>query len=283
MFNIRFFNETGSIDFGGGKSLSPWKVIKADGLSFCGRTFQYIRYGGRDGQKTTGVSVNARTITLSGDVLITDDFASIFDKAMSVLENEGTLEINSGLGARKIMARCCDFISGEKKGDYLIFTVQFLCDDPYFEDAYKTEVGLYTKTPMLSKDFVFPGMFSGRITRSDIEYLGTQKTEPVFFIAIDEETEGENLLIIENHTTNESLKFNYAGICGEHITVNVKTCEIYNQSGENLLKHLADDSFFDGFHLIPGYNDIEVINRNTNTGITVKCCYTNRYSEAVYV
>jgi len=154
MFNIRFYNETGCIDFGGGKSISPWKVTNAEGLSFCGRTFQYVRCAGYDGQKTTGVSVNARTITFGGDVFITEDFALLFDKAMSVLENEGILEINSGLGKRKIMARCCDFFSGEKKGDYLIFTVQFLCDDPYFEDADKTEVGLYTKTPMLSKDFI---------------------------------------------------------------------------------------------------------------------------------
>jgi len=65
--------------------------------------------------------------------------------------------------------------------------------------------------------------------------------------------------------------------------VDIKNRKIYNQNGENLLRYLADDSFFDGFHFFPGINDIEVINRNVNTGITVTCCFANRYSEAVYI
>lgn len=283
MFSMRFYNETGCIDFGGGQSGSAWRITNADGLSFCGRTFEHIRYEGRVGQKTTGVSVNARTVTLSGDIFISEDFLKMYDKAMTVLEDEGVLEITTVLGARKIGARCCDFYCGEKKGNYLLFTVQFICDDPYFEDADKTEVALYTKTPFLNKNFTFPGMFSGRVSRKHIEYIGTRKTEPVFLIGVETGVDGDDLLIIQNHTTGEKLKFNYGGVRGEYITVDVKNCRIYNQNGENLLKHLADDSFFDGFHLVPGNNDIEVTNRNVNTGITVKCSYSNRYSEAVYI
>ena len=62
-----------------------------------------------------------------------------------------------------------------------------------------------------------------------------------------------------------------------------KNRKIYNQDGENLLKYLADDCFFDGFHLYPGNNDIEVINYNVNAEISVDCRYANRYSEAVYI
>lgn len=283
MFSMRFFNETGMIEFGGGQSKAPWRVTNADGLSFCGRTFEYIRYNGRDGQKTTGVSVNSRTITLSGDVFITEDFSNKYDTAMSVLEDEGILEITTGLGIRKIGARCCDFYCGDRKGNYLLFTVQFICDNPYFEDADKTEVALCTKIPYLDNDFEFPGVFSDRVSRNTIRYAGTRKTEPVFYIGIENGEEGDDLLIIQNHTTGETLEFNYGGVRGEYITVDVKNCRIYNQNGDNLLKYLASDSFFDGFHIIPGENDIEVTNRNANTGITVKCSYSNRYSEAVYI
>lgn len=283
MFSVRFFNETGMIEFGGGQSQTPWRVTNAEGLSFCGRTFEYIKYEGKDGQKITGVSVNSRTVTLSGDVYIKDKFSNMYASAMSVLEDEGILEITTSQSTRKINARCCDFYCGEKKGDYMLFTVQFICDDPYFEDADKTEVALYSKTPLLDNNFVFPGVLSGRISRRTIEYLGTRKTEPVFCIGVENGVNGDDLLIIKNHTTGEELKFNYGGVHGEHITVDVKNCKIYNQDGENLLKHLADDSFFDGFHLVPGENDVEVTNRNVNTGITVTCYYSNRYSEAVYI
>lgn len=283
MFNIRFYNETGSIDFGGGISESVWKITAADGLAFCGRTFTYAKYEGQDGQTTTDVTVNARTVTLSGDVYCGDDFSKIFKSAMTVLEEAGTLEINTVLGKRNINARCCDFSQGERKGKYMLFTVQFICDDPYFEDADKTEIAIYTQEPFLDKDFVFPGMFSQRISRRNIEYLGTRWAEPVFFISIDEGIKGDDVLIIKNHTSGEKLALNYGGSLGDFITVDTKRRKIYNQDNENLLKYLDDDSFFDGFRLCPGNNDIEVINRNVNTGITVSCRYANRYCEAVYI
>lgn len=283
MFSIRFFNETGSIDFGGGRSGSCWKVTSADGLAFCGRNFASVKYAGQDGQKTTNVTVNARVITLSGDFFIGNNFAENFKTAMAVLEKAGTLEVATELGVRRINARCCDFRENGRKGKYLLYVVQFLCDDPYFEDADKTEVGIFKGIPLLDAEFAFPGKFSERISRRNIVYKGTREAEPVFYISVLEADDGENQLVIKNHTSGESLTFNYGGVVGDFITVDIKNRKIYNQDGESLLKYLADDSFFDGFHLFPGQNDIQVINRNVSAGITVKCQYANRYSEAVYV
>ena len=117
MFYIRFYNETGSIDFGGGGSGSYWKVTSADGLAFCGRNFSCAKYAGQDGQKTTNVTVNARTITLSGDVFCAEGFSGDFKSAMAVLENEGHLEIKTRLGTRRIKARCSDFREVETDGE----------------------------------------------------------------------------------------------------------------------------------------------------------------------
>ncbi len=283
MFNIRFYNETGSIDFGGGTSGSRWKVTDADGLAFCGRNFTYAKYVGQDGQKTTNVTVNARIITLSGDVFCGDDFAMELKSALAVLENEGVIEIKTEYGTRRIGARCSDFRDNGRKGKYVLFVVQFVCDDPYFEDADKTEVAVYREGPLMDSSFTFPGRFSERISRRNIIYEGTKEAEPVFFINIHERKDGDNQLVIKNHTSGENLTFNYGGAVGDFITVDIKNRKIYNQDGDSLLKYLADDSFFDGLHLTPGNNDIEVINRNTNTGMTVTCCYANRYSEAVYI
>ena len=102
-------------------------------------------------------------------------------------------------------------------------------------------------------------------------------------LSVDEGKDGDNQLIIKNHTSGENMTLDYGGVMGDFITVDIKNRKIYNQDGENLLKYLADDSFFDGFHFFPGSNDIEVINYNTSAGVGVSCTYSNQYLEAVYV
>ncbi len=282
MLVIKFYNERGQITFFGG-SPGKWRLTAAEGLTLSGRTFKSARYAGQDGQETTQTVINPRTITLSGDVETDGNFLAEYAEVLTTLEKEGTLEITTALGKRSIGARCCDFYQGEKKGRYMLFVVQFLCDNPYFESADKIEVPVFKEIPLLDKDFVFPGSFSGRISRKNIMYAGSAETEPVFFINVEDGADGENLLNIINHTSGESLNFNYGAAKNEAITVDIKNRAIYNSAGESLLKFLADDSFFDGFHLYPGSNDIEVINRNMNTGLYVTCSYSNRFSEAVHI
>lgn len=282
MLAIKFYNELGQITFFGG-SPGKWRLTTVDGLAFCGRTFKSARYAGQAGQETTQSVLNPRTITLSGDVETDENFLAEYADALAALEKEGTLEITSALGKRSIGARCCDFYQGEKKGRYMLFVIQFLCDNPYFESADKIEVPVFKEIPLLDKDFAFPGSFSGRVSRKNIMYAGNAETEPVFFINVEDGADGENLLSIINHTSGEALNFNYGATKNESITVDVKNRTIYNSAGESLLKYLADDSFFDGFHLYPGANDIEVINRNMNTGLNVTCSYSDRFSEAVYI
>ncbi len=285
MFKIRFFNELGEVTFGGGSSQSLWRVTAAEGLTFTGKSFSVARYIGQDGQETNSVVSNARTITISGDVVIGEDFERIYSSVLKALSEDGVLEITTYLGKRVISARCCEFKQVARKGKYLLFTVQFICDNPYFEDAVKTEVAVFAEVPLLEKNFTFPGRFSRRISRSNLEYLGTAKTEPTFVININEGVaDGENsVLAVYNHTSGEAIKFNYSANLGECVTIDIKNRKIYNSDGENLIRYLSDESFFDGFFLYPGINVIEVLNGNMNTGIDVMCRYANRFSEAVIV
>ncbi len=283
MFSIRFYNETGEIIFGGGSSLSPWKLTAAEGLSFSGKSFTVAKYAGQDGQETTTAVDNARTITLRGDLVVGEDFAKQYSSAISALEKKGWLEIKTVLGVRRIEARCCDYRQVDRKGKFIIYIVQFICDCPYFEDAIKSETPIFQQIPLLDAKFTFPAKFSERVSKNLLSYEGTAKTEPTFIININEGTDGDNVLALYNHTSGESLKINYSAILGECVTVDVKNRKIYNSKGDNLIKYLADDSFFDGFFLYPGINDIEVLNNNMNTGIDVICRYSTRYSEAVII
>lgn len=282
MLNIKFYNESGSIVFGGGGTNTAWRLTEAEGLTFAGKTFTAAKYADSDGQETVAVTANARTITLSGDITAGENFAEQYRGALAVLESPGTLEINTSFGTRRIEAVCCDFKQGERKGKYLIFTVQFICDSPYFEDAEQIERVIFAEVPLLDKTFTFPGSFSERISKSELNYGGSVKTEPVFFIRLNESS-GGGALEVHNRTSGESLKFNYSAPVGDCITIDVKGRKIYNADGESLLKYLADDSFFDGFHLFPGVNEIEAVNNNMNVGITAVCRYANKFSEAVPV
>lgn len=283
MFCIRFFNKFGEIIFGGGMSNSIWKITACDGLSFSGKTIVGAKFAGQDGQETTSVTNNPRTITLAGDVLLDHHSRPLYQKALQILQEDGFLEIINAEQIRKIKARCCDFIEKDRKGKYLLYTIQFLCDNPFFEDSQKTIEGIFKVIPNLDSSFTFPGSFSNRISRKKFVYLGNAKCEPLFNIYIGDVDGGDNTLLISNHTSGEFLKFNFAEASNSIITVDVENRKIYNSLGENLLKYLSDDSFFDGFHLYPGENDIEVLNSNMNSGIEVSMSYSNKYSEAVYI
>lgn len=282
MLSIKFYNELGQIVFGGGP-YARWRLTAADGLAFPPRSFKSVRYANQRGQETTQVVINPRTVTLGGDIDTEGNFAEEYSAAMAVLAGEGVLEVTSAQGKRCIGARCCDFYRGEKKGRYVLFTVQFLCDDPYFEDANGVEMPIFKEIPLLDKDFSLPGVFSQRISGRKFLYSGSVETEPVFFVSVEDGAGDENTLSIINHTSGESLSFDYGASKNCSVTVDVKNRCICNSDGENLLEYLTDDSFFDGFHIYPGMNEIEVVNRNMNTGLYVTCSYRNRYAEAVYV
>ena len=278
MFEITFYNENGRVVFGGGKSDSPFRVIKTDGLGFPEKKYVTVSYEDTPGQETVSEQVKPRTVTLSGDCFISGDYTE-YSTAISVLNKPGVLEVHTKNGVRCIDARCTTFVEGDKKGNYLPFTVQFICDKPYFRNGEQTETPLYKVMPNLTKDFTFPDRFSYRITRRNILISSNAETEPVFIIEVGSDANG-NIEII-NNTSGEKLKLNYEPLRNECITVDVENRKIYNQEGDNLLSYLADDSFFNGFHLYPGENDCEVNLDYGTVDLKVYIRYNEKFLEAI--
>ncbi|MDD6735736.1 MAG: phage tail family protein [Clostridiales bacterium] len=279
MFGIKFYNDCGTVNFGGGADLNSWRVTGCDGLAVPGRSFTVCRYAGIDGQTTVASRREARTVTLSGDFYAGGEGETAYKRALSVLGKSGTLEVKSMGETRRTEAACASFTERGRQGNYRLFTVQFVCDSPYFESAVETEVPLYKTIPLLDSDFTFPGKFSERITRTLVVNGGDSDAEPIFHI-----TAGHNplgILTIVNHTTNQRLSINYEPLADEIITVDVAARRIYSSGGNNLLNCLSDDSFFDGFTIVPGGNDIEVVIGESNRELAVSCRFRNRYSEAV--
>jgi len=280
MFEITFYNSCGSVVFGGGRAQSRFRIIEADGLGLSGKSYKSCTFENCPGQETVNVRQNARTITLKGDFFMGQEYIEDYKNALSVLDKEGTLEIKTHGDTVRINAYCTQFLPLEKKGVYLPFTVQFVCDNPYFESARGYEVPIYKTVGKLSNEFEFPDAFSERISRRNIYINSSAETEPMIVINAGRNPGG--VLHIQNHTSGEHLDINYEPLGGECITVDVKNRRIFNQNGDNLLNYLADDSFFDGFHLYPGDNDIEVYIGTANTELEVMLVYNECFLEAVY-
>ena len=279
MFEMIFYNNRGRIVFGGGKSLSNWRIIEIEGLGLPLKDYETCIYEGVSGQETVNIHTNARTITVKGDFFMNGEYVDEYKNALAVLEKGGMLEIKNRDEKRRIFAYCTEFVPLDRKGMYLPFAMQFVCDDPFFESSMAYDVPVYKIIPMLSSEFVFPGEFSVRVTRRNVELKANVELEPVIIITAGSNPSG-NLKII-NHTSGEYLELDYEPLSGECITVDVKNRKIYNQDGQNLLNYLTDESFFDGFHLYPGDNDVEVVIGDVNTELEVVLRYNEKFLEAV--
>ncbi len=279
MFVIKFYNDIGTITFGGGSAEGAWRLTACDGLALPGKSFTVCRYAGCDGQTTVSARKNARTITLTGDFYTGDGQIDAYAKAMTVLGESGTLEVGIGGKTRRTAAECASFTERGHEGAYRLFAVQFVCDNPYFESGEACEVLVYRTIPLLDGGFAFPGKFSERISRRIIVNSGDCAAEPTIFINAGHNPTGTIAII--NHTSGEKLSLNYEPLADEVITIDTSLRKITGADGENLLNYLSDDSFFDGFHLMPGDNDIEVLIGNANRQLDVSCRFRPCYSEAV--
>lgn len=281
---IKLYNDLGSVTFGGKSSEGTSFFIRAaEGFALAERTFSTASYSGYPGITTTGISVNARTITIAADMKVDAGYQQTYERLLSILNKGGYLEISENNIRRKIQWICNSFVPGEKNKAYFSFTIQLTCDYPYFSDTRDTEIYIFRRTDKIIGDVTSlgatPTVFTERISRSSIFYAGTAEAAPVFIIDVLSEESGE--IKITNHTYNETIQFNCTGSRGEQITIDAGKPAVYNSSGADLIDYISDDTYLDCFHLHPGINDIEALSLNDNAQISIKCIYNCKYIGAV--
>lgn len=284
---LRFYNSIGDVKFNYGTSEGfPFKLTAIDGLALTDKTFDAVTYYGIPGQYTVRENVGARTITMSGDVPISTNFRSNYAKALNVLNAPGTLEIHFNDGeSRMIDCRCTAFTPGERHNIYQVYVVQFVCDYPYFKNTKESVLPMFSRQALFNSSFTFPGKLSTRLLRSQHNYIGSVKTEPVIKLITTAEITGGvsgKSIKLQNHTTGAVIELVYTPDVGEVVTIDVPKRTIYNNSGTVLTANITDDTFLDKFYLIPGINDIESTNYNTSREIVAEAHYFNQYVEAVY-
>ena len=274
---IEFVNETGKISMGSGSDL---RIIEIDGVGLAPKTRNVASYADIVGQNKLSETVNARTITIKGDIKSTAP-QSILTRMMRILNGTGTLKMRFGSKRRSIKADCTEFDISDRNGAYQPFIIQFICDYPYFSDINSTQIHVFNVQKRLKTAFSLPCVFSTRTAEKDILNKGDVICEPILDITAMTSGEENGSIIIANETTAQTIKLNYKPIKDEVVTVDIEKRKITSSVNGDIVYSLDDDSYLSDFYLAKGSNRIRVTNESGGE-INVLCRFSNKYVEAVY-
>ena len=255
------------------------RLTEVNGLSLPETEADVVRYAGEPGQTVTHISVLPRTITASGDVY--DKTGTQISYLAKVLSLPGRMTVVSGRNARIIPARCICLIPEKKKGCFCPFTVQFVCDYPYFSDKTEQNVSLFQKEARLKTPFVLPCVFSGRTTEGVVLNRGSISVLPKICLTAQHDAVCEKGILIENKTTNAALKLSCMIKKGETVTVDCENRTVSGSLQGNLLHALSADTQMADFFLAAGRNVLSVTVEDETVPIAVSCYYSCQYGEAI--
>lgn len=271
-------NDLGRIELTGGGG-GMFRLTEMQGLSFPETEADAVRYANEPGQTVTEIFVLPRTITASGDIL--DPTGREFVRAATIFSVSGTLTVAGTRRRRQIRCRCTSFTPQKRQGKFIPFTLQFVCDRPYFEDATESHVSVAKKEARLTSPFTFPTAFSQRINEARIVNSGSVPVMPVIEISSQQAATCENGIIIKNDTTGASLILSCGISAGETITVDCENRTVSGSMQGNLLASLSENTPMSTFSLQMGVNDIAVTIENEEEPILVRLRFRNQYGEAM--
>ena len=281
---LKYKNNLGTVLMQGGGQESPLRVTGIDGVGLVTREYNTAVYSGYDGQETLGSRTLARSITVA--VEVADKAAvQVVRHALDVLSQGGKLYIKDENLERCITCNQVHVTETNRilRGQILTFAVQFICDSPFFEDAYDTVVPLYKRIKLLETPFTLPAMFGEIILGGSIEIKGALSVEPIITIHYPTKLEGTESIVLTNGTTGKSVRLDYAPSADETITIDIKNRKVTSNINGNIINYISRDTFLGDFVLIKGINTISVNVGDITPDFTIECRYNNLYNEAVIV
>ncbi len=257
-------------------------VKEISGLGLPKQESFVISYVNQPGQVFVSKRDTARVITISCDVLSGTEGLR---RLLKIMSHPGKLTILSGGQVRSIFCRCTMVDEPIKRGPFIRSVVlQFTCDHPYFTDRSSVLETIFLREDVICDNFMLPCLFSKRVNRRLIQNRGDIRAEPVFTICNQLKAETESLdggIELINHTTGQRILLECTTDLGEVITIDIPKRSITSSIKGNLATILSLNSFLSDFWLVPGNNELEVINYNTGETIDVTLSFDNQYLEAV--
>lgn len=280
---IKYKNSQGTVEISGNSAKSI-RLIEIEGLGIAEREYITAFFSGYDGQETISSRALPRTVTLSAEIC-GEDISAIAAKTLQILSHPGWLYVENAEMCRRIycnQVKIPDLVR-VLKGRIAKLAVQFVCDNPYFEDERESTVSLYRQIKNLGTPFTLPAVFGTTIMGAVIKNQGDCVIEPCIYINCPKALPDAESVTITNNTTGKKIVFEYAPDNGDKITVDIKNRKITSSIAGNLLNNLSDDTFLGDFVLDKGINDLSVVVGNVQSEFTLECKYSNIYCEAVIV
>ena len=274
MFTLEYKNEYGVLSFGGG-SHPVWNVTEITGLGLADKNISYVTFKGEDGRLTTDMTMKERTITMSGDI-ISDNLTEEISRAVNILSHEGDIVINK---MRLIHCNSVVFPDTKRYGKAAKFTMQFICDEPYFGESDILSKTVLDVKNHISDTFTLPMVFSTYLTSGTINIKGNSKTAPVIYITNIGAISSDTITLV-NENTGNSISLNYFPESGEIIEIDIDKRSVKGSIFGNLLHRLAPDTRLSDFYL--HYGDNKIFLENNLEGINVTLKYRNKYASAIY-
>ena len=307
MMQIKYKNEYGTIEWGGGHHPSLNIIEKISGLGLPGVETTTVDYEGFDGSFPTKEKYLSRTITFNFD-LQNCNLQAETRRILKILSKQGTLQFLFDDTQRSIKVTQKPTVSDfDRTHAVRGFTVQFKCDYPFFTDLEPVKEVCYGTVKQIAgnQDLTEPFVWTSIITRASIYNNGDFKVYPKLHILntgtinVDAGADiGYEILKVtpeydlssdtppEEKDIISKFHLPITTELGEEITINFDARDENNRycissvSGDILNKR-SDDSTLD-FFLDIGENKIIVNNYNTSEKILCYVEYDTAYLEATY-
>lgn len=274
MFTFEYKNSIGSLSILGDGS-GAWNATDVEGLGLVDKNVTAVTFSGEHGRLTTDAVLKERTITIAGDI-ISNDLTTEISRAVSILSREGDIVVN---GKYLIHCESVSFPDPKRTGNIAKFTIQFVCDQPYFGETDEICVPVLNVNDHLVEEFILPMAFSTITTYGHVNVKGELETAPIIIITNLGDVVHDNITIL-NKSTEKSISLNYFPEKYEMVEIDIDKRSVKSSVAGNLLHYLSSETRLSEFYFRCGENMICLENNFDNVNVTVK--YRNKYASAIY-
>ena len=283
-------NKYGEFEMGGGNH-SVARIINIVGLGLPTKEPETITFSGQPGHMTKNVRDMGRTITISFDFY---GGQKEIEKLYKILYYPVELLFSFGDKKRKITGRCINPEDIEKiiYQQFYKGVIQFVCDNPYFNDFYNTKIAVFNRAdqfPNVSEDgnwyVELPAAATVRTITANILNSGEIEVYPIIHIynsasqiALMSEFSG---IMITNESTGAKIELDYSPADGEEITIDLALRRITSNISGSIIDYITDDTDLSKFILQLGDNKITCENLTGSGNLSAVVEYTNNYAMAV--
>lgn len=255
------------------------QVTDISGLALPKKIRNTASYAGIAGNVLLSETVSARTITVSGDIKISDYSDMLISKMLRILNNSGTLYIKNGK-RRCIQCSSSEIEFSKPSRVYREFVIQFTADYPYFTDNdYKTAY-LFSRVKNIIMPFTFPRIFSKRMNEAVIYNSGDTRIFPIITIKFSSDSLNDASILLNNNTTGKSLSIIYSAKKNEIITIDIQNRTVQSNLFGDIISSISDDSYLSDLYLDLGKNNLNMIFTNCGSASS-ECSYKNNYIENI--